>query len=155
MTAAPSVVTPNDVIALAARIMRDENVGCVPVVDDRDHMRLVGVITDRDITVRCTARWHGPGCLVRDHMTDEDLITVRLEASIDDVASLMGTHQVRRVPVLDRDGCVEGIVALADVAVRFGPWDPLVTEDTLERISSPANTRGEPAELNRLVGAGR
>src|SRR5262245_59415804 len=109
MTATPKVVTPNDVIALAARIMRDDDVGCLPVVDDRDSMRLVGTITDRDITIRCTARWHGPGCLVRDHMTREDLITVDRAASLDEIASLMGTHQVRRVFVVDGNGVVEGI----------------------------------------------
>ena len=76
MTSHPLVVTGEDTISHAAEIMRDAEVGIVPVVDDREHRRLIGVLTDRDIAVRCVSHRHVPACDVRLHMSADHLHTV-------------------------------------------------------------------------------
>lgn len=136
MTSNPSFVTPNDPIARAAQIMFDFDVGIVPVVDDQISKHLVGLITDRDIAVRCVAKKHDSGCPVRDHMTAQHLDTVRADDDASAVISLMEREQVRRIPVVTDDNRLEGIIAQADLAEKLGPKEPLKVEEVLERVSA-------------------
>jgi CBS domain-containing protein len=138
MTANPVVVTPEESIARAAEIMRDFDVGVVPVVADRQSLRLVGMLTDRDAAVRCLAAHHTGACRVRDHMTTGTLVTADPGDSLEVLVARMERAQVRRVPVLQPDGRLLGIVAQADVAMRLGPESPAAIEELLERISEPA-----------------
>ena len=71
-------VLPTDAIWRAAELMRYQGVGCIPVVSDERSRRVVGILTDRDITTRCVARQHGPTCYVADHMTLERVHSVVL-----------------------------------------------------------------------------
>lgn len=138
MTANPVVVTPEESITRAAEIMRDFDVGVVPVVADRQSLRLVGMLTDRDAAVRCLAAHHTGACRVRDHMTTGTLVTADPGDSLEVLVARMERAQVRRVPVLQPDGRLLGIVAQADVAMRLGPESPAAIEELLERISEPA-----------------
>jgi CBS domain-containing protein len=135
MTPNPRVVTTDEPLAHAAAIMRDLDVGIVPVVNDRVKLRLEGVITDRDIAVRCVAAQHGTHCRVRDHMTADRLDTVRPDAPLADVIELMERDRVRRIVVVGQDERVVGIIAQADLAVRLGAKEPLKVEEVLERVS--------------------
>jgi len=135
MTTDPSVVTPNDPIARAAELMRDLDIGAVPVVDDARSMHLRGILTDRDIAVRCVAKKHGVSCRVADHMTTH-VETVKPDADLSHVIWLMEQKQIRRVPVVSIDDRLEGIIAQADLATKIGPKDPLLVEEVLERVSS-------------------
>jgi CBS domain-containing protein len=137
MTRDLAVVTPNDPIAHAASVMQERDVGIVPVVDDLATMRLVGVLTDRDIAVRCVARRHDATCAVRHHMTTRDLATVDADAAVEAVMTAMERHRVRRVPVIGKDNRLEGIIAQADVAVKVGPTKPVEVEHLVEHISEP------------------
>ena len=119
MTAMPSVVTPSAKVFEAAEIMKYEEVGCIPVVGDVVSRRLVGLITDRDISVRCTARRHGVGCDVGGHMTPVPLQTVLPDADVALVVSKMEAAHVRRIPVVDSDGVLLGIVSEADLAAKL------------------------------------
>ena len=141
MTRDPRVVTTAEPIVHAAAIMRDLDVGIVPVVTDKVRMRLEGVITDRDIVVRCVAAQHNSHCRVRDHMTADHLATVRPDAEIHQVIDLMERGRIRRVVVVDDDDRVVGIIAQADLAVKLGPKEPLEVEEMLERVSAPALVR--------------
>jgi CBS domain-containing protein len=145
MTRDPAVVTPNDTIARAAEIMRERNVGLVPVVNDPAGMRLEGVITDRDITVRCVAERHHRDCRVADHMTSDHIDTARPDTPVDDVLDAMEHDRVRRVPVVDEHNRVVGIVAQADLALRLGPREPRKIEMLLEHISEPNEPASAPA----------
>lgn len=136
MTADPFSVTPVDSVRRAADIMRELNVGAVPVVEDTDSPLLLGIITDRDITVRCVAEGHEPSCLVRTHMTALPLQTVGPQADVSEVIDRMEQAQVRRIPVVNPDGVLLGIIAQADVAMKVGPRHPSIVEELLERISS-------------------
>lgn len=139
MTSNPEVVTPEDTVTRAAQMMRDTNVGIIPVVGDRKNMRLEGLITDRDITMRHVAEGHQGECMVRDHMTKERLDTVHPDADAHEVTNLMKRDQVRRVPVVEDGQRLVGIIAQADVAVKEGPEEPEDVEETLEKISEPGH----------------
>jgi CBS domain-containing protein len=130
MTANPRTVTPTDSISRAAEIMRDTDVGIVPVVEDSGTMRLAGVVTDRDIAVRIVAEGRDSNVNVREIMSS-GLATVRPDDDIERVTELMKSEQVRRIPVVEGDRLV-GIIAQADVA-REGRDKK--TGDVVEKIS--------------------
>lgn len=134
MTSNVECVTRQDSLSRAAQIMRDADVGAVPVVDDRQSMRLVGVITDRDIAVRHVAGDNSTDCCVGDHMSTGRLHTVSPDADVKDVMRTMKAEQVRRVPVTEGDRLV-GIIAQADIATsRVGER---ATGEVVEEISEP------------------
>jgi CBS domain-containing protein len=127
MTKNPRTASPSDSLQAVAAIMRDEDTGVVPIVENG---RLVGVVTDRDIVIRCVAEGN-----LKAKATDaasDDVVTVTADMSIADAAELMGEHQIRRLPVVEGDKLV-GIVSLGDIAVKEGKDKR--TGDTLEDIS--------------------
>ena len=135
MTPNPRTVSPQDSIQNAARIMRDEDTGAVPVVENG---RPVGMVTDRDIVVRAVAdggRLDGP---VRDIVTT-GVVSVSPGMSTREASQLMSEHQVRRLPVVENDRLV-GIVSLGDLAVKEGR--DRRTGDTLQDISEGVKERG-------------
>jgi CBS domain-containing protein len=135
MTRNPEFVTPNDSISRAAEIMRDIEVGIVPVVDDSSSLRLRGVITDRDIAIRHVAEGHDRDCRVADHMTDR-ITSVSPDDNVQDVMHAMQRDQIRRVPVVENDRLV-GIIAQADIALEAGKDHGREVQETLEKISEP------------------
>lgn len=132
MTANPRVVTSDDSISRVAEIMRDSDVGVVPVVEDSSTMRLAGIVTDRDIAVRIVAEGRDGNVNVREIMSS-GLATVRPDDDVNQVTELMKREQVRRIPVCEGERLV-GIIAQADVA-REG--SDKKTGDVVEKISEP------------------
>jgi CBS domain-containing protein len=132
MTSNPRVVTAGDSISRAAEIMREADVGVVPVVEDSGTMRLAGVITDRDIAVRVVAEGRDGNVNVREVMSSR-VKTVGPDDDVNRVAELMKSEQVRRIPVCEGDRLV-GIIAQADVA-REG--SDRKTGDIVQKISEP------------------
>lgn len=128
---------PDDSIAYAARLMAEEDVGVLPLIEKG---RLEGIVTDRDIAVRAVAAAIPPQAEVRRIMTDR-VITCSPDVSIDDALSLMADEQVRRLPVCDPNGKLVGIVALADAAHR----DPNKSDvgETLDEICEPAGAHSQ------------
>jgi CBS domain-containing protein len=139
MTAHPSVITPDDTILKAAQLMRDRHVGMLPVIDNLNDRHLKGVITDRDIVIRCFSAEHGPGCTVKEHMTAHHLTTVRLDDSVVVVAHKMKRDHIRRIPVLADGDRVAGVIALVDLASRLRPSDPEMVERIERSASTPAH----------------
>jgi CBS domain-containing protein len=117
--------------------MRNIGVGSFPVVQDQDSRLLIGMITDRDLVVRCMADAHGPSCTVWSHMTPSPLQTVELGDDESLVIEKMKRAQVRRIPVVDADNRLLGIIAQADVARKLGPTEPQIVDEVLEKISAP------------------
>lgn len=116
MTRDVATVHPRDSVQYAARIMRDEDCGAVPVVDGSG--RILGMITDRDITVRLVADgYNAANASVSDCMTDE-AFTCHADDTIRDALSVMSNHQVRRIPIVDDRDRVIGIVSQADLALK-------------------------------------
>jgi CBS domain-containing protein len=137
MSSFPAVATPGDDLWVAARLMREHEVGFIPIVDDRETMHLVGVITDRDIAVRCVGERHFGTCKVRDHMTPRPLVTVHPEESVDVVLEHMDRARVRRLPVVDDAEHAIGVIAQADVIRKLRVEEPLVVE-VIRHVSQPA-----------------
>lgn len=138
MTSDPFVVCVDEPVSRAAEIMRDLDIGLVPVVDNLSDLQLKGVITDRDITIRCTARKHDAGCAVQGHMTPGPLATVAPDAELVDILARMGDAQVRRIPVVNQ-GKVVGVIAQADIATKVGAKEMALIESLLEKVSTPAH----------------
>jgi CBS domain-containing protein len=116
MTTSPAFCTADTPLQEVARMMVDCDCGAIPVVDDVDGRRPIGMVTDRDITVRAVASGRNPMALTaRDCMTTP-VATCRDDARLDDCIDLLETKQLRRVPIVDAAGALCGIVAQADVA---------------------------------------
>jgi len=111
-------------------MMRDGDMGAVPIVDGQ---RLVGIVTDRDIVVRAVAEGRGPDSPISEAMTTE-LFTVKPDDFVFEAVWLMGDKQVRRVPVVNDDGSLAGIIAMADVALEMEDQQEIA--ETMEEISS-------------------
>lgn len=131
MTRGVECVGPQEKLRDVAVKMRDMDVGSFPVCEGG---RLTGVVTDRDIAIRCVAEGDDPNqTAVRDAMS-EDLIFCFEDQTVDEVSQLMRQHQVRRLPVLDGDKNMIGIIAVADLALTASDED---TADAVEGISRP------------------
>lgn len=153
MTEDPTTVTPDTPLTVAAQLMRELDVGVIPVVDDDSEGRLVGVITDRDMVVRCLADGRDGQTAVGDCMTS-DVASVAPGDSVHDVLDVMKHERVRRVPVTDAGGRLVGIISQADLAVSYAGLDvtrEAEVEEAIERISEPrhANLRGPRAAMRQ------
>ncbi len=131
MTRNVEVISPDASLREAARKMDNLNVGVLPVCDGQ---RLVGVLTDRDITVRATAIGESPDVTRVDEIMSGEVWWCYDDDAIEDVAHRMGEKQVRRMPVVDHNKLLVGIVALGDMATDLAPG----TEDALRQISEPS-----------------
>ena len=117
MSRDPRCVTPDASVREAARLMKDEDVGVLPVVEaDGKDKRLVGMVTDRDIVLRVVAEGKDVQSSTVGEVASRDLVTVDPQQDLDEALRLMAQHQVRRLPVVEEDGRLVGILAQADVA---------------------------------------
>lgn len=140
MTEEPVCCMPTDSIHAVAKLMADNSCGILPVVDNHENMQLVGVITDRDIVCRVLAA-DGADCRnahVQQAMTTGKIWTVHPESSVDEVVEQMEEGQVRRIPVIDENRTVIGIISTADIALELD--DELEIAEVFEEISEPTNT---------------
>lgn len=129
MTSNPRTVEANRPVTEAARLMRDEDVGIAPVVEGD---RLVGAVTDRDIVLRVVAEGKDSQSTTVSEIASSDLVTVDPQQSLDEALRLMADNQVRRLPVVEEDGTLVGILAQADVAREA---DERETGELVEKIS--------------------
>jgi len=136
MTPEPACCTPDNTAREAATLMRDHDCGSIPVVEDTTGNRLVGTVTDRDLAIRGLAEGKGPDTPVRDLMT-RDPVTSVPEDDVENVRQVMVQEQVRRVPVVDDNGAIVGIVAQADIAREDGAASDREVGRIVEAISEP------------------
>jgi CBS domain-containing protein len=135
MTRNPASVTGDATVREAAQVMLREEIGLVPVIKGSGDNTLVGVITDRDIAIRCVAEGKDGTSRVRDVMSADDLATCTQNDDVESVMGAMRSEKVRRIPIVDERGSLVGIVSQADVATKAR--DESAVEDTIERISEP------------------
>jgi CBS domain-containing protein len=129
MTANPCTIDAEKPVAHAAKMMRDEDVGLAPIVQGD---RLVGTLTDRDIAIRVVAEGRDPEATTVREVASTELVTIDPAQSLDEALRLMAQHQIRRLPVVEEDGRLVGVLAQADVA-RHG--DDSQTGQVVEKIS--------------------
>ncbi|HVW89458.1 MAG TPA: CBS domain-containing protein [Gaiellaceae bacterium] len=129
MTVRPRTVKAGDSIVEAAKLMKGEDSGIAPIVDGD---RLVGVLTDRDIAIRVVAEGRDPRETKVEEIASQSLVTIDPQQDLDEALRLMAQHQVRRLPVVEEDGKLVGIVSQADVARRT---DSERTGEVVQEIS--------------------
>ena len=134
MTKKLSFATPETDLPAIAKMMADENVGEIPIVDNKDHMKAMGVVTDRDIATRAVAKNKNPLQMKAQEVMTTPVVTVKQDADLTEVARLMEKNMIRRVPVVDENGMLCGIVAQADIALKSSDR---MTSDVVEKVSKP------------------
>ncbi|HKI03533.1 MAG TPA: CBS domain-containing protein [Thermoanaerobaculia bacterium] len=136
MTDSPAVCTADTSAQDAARMMESNDCGSLPIVESRDSMKLTGMVTDRDLALRVLGRGQGPDTPVREAMT-RNVSSVKQDDDLDAVEHVMSGQQVRRVPVVDDQGRVLGIVAQADLARELESVGRKDFSRVVEKISQP------------------
>lgn len=123
MTTSPACCLADDRVYIAAQRMQNENVGALPVVENHQTKKLIGIVTDRDLALRVVgASRDATNTQVGDVMTPNPVISHPAD-DLDTTLEVMAMRQIRRIPVVDKDGCVVGIIAQADVATRLNNHD--------------------------------
>jgi CBS domain-containing protein len=140
MTREVRLVTPDKPIREAARLMAEMDIGALPV---EENDRLVGMITDRDISVRAVAQGRGPDTPVREVMSSEIKYCFE-DQSIDEVTQNMGDLRVRRLPVVNRDKRLVGILSLGDLALEDTSQDE--AGEALSQISRPGGDTSQSSQ---------
>lgn len=139
MTREPACCEPGDSISRVAGIMKREDVGSVPVVESHEDKKLIGIVTDRDLVVKILAESADiERSTVRDAMTPNPA-SCRENDPIEKAVKVMSERQVRRMPIVDDQGRLSGIIAQADVATRVSRDE--TTGELVEAISEPGTTR--------------
>ena len=129
MTANPRALESGTNVMEAARLLRDEDTGIVPVVEGE---KLIGTVTDRDIAIRVVAEGKDPEKTTVGEIASRELVTIDPQQDLDEALRLMARHQVRRLPVVEEDGKLVGIVAQRDIALHASDAQ---TGDVVEDIS--------------------
>jgi CBS domain-containing protein len=150
MTKDPSCCLPSDATPKAAGIMRAENVGVVPVIENEQSLKVVGVVTDRDLCMKVVAEARDPNAVTVEACMTPRVVTCSPTDAVKQVMELMKENQIRRVPVVDEQGRLLGIVAMADLVGR-GDLKAADTHDTLEKVSAPSSQPSKPRARSREV----
>ena len=114
MTSRPFCVSPDTPITEAAQVMEKEDIGAIPVLDGE---QLDGMVTDRDIVIRAIAKGKDPSGMPVREVLSRDVVTVRADTKLSDAVELMSIHQVRRLPVVDDENRLVGVITQADIAL--------------------------------------
>ena len=139
MTREPASCEPADSIQKIAQLMKNQDVGALPVVESRSTPKLVGIVTDRDLVVRVIAGGRTvENATARDAMTNGP-VTCREDEDVNKALTVMADRKVRRIPIVDANGHLRGIIAQADIATRV--HKDKTTGELVEAISEPGTVR--------------
>lgn len=133
MTKDPVCCVPNDTVQRAAQLMKSADVGPIPVVSDQQARRLIGIITDRDLAVKVVAEARDATSTTVEEVMTTGVKACRAGDDLQKALNVMGEHQVRRIPVVDENDHIVGIIAQADVATQVE--EPKKTAEVVEEIS--------------------
>ena len=136
MTDRPRAVTPETTVSEAAQLMKSEDIGSLPILDGE---QLAGMVTDRDIVLRAIAEGKDPRGMPVREIASRELVKVHADEDLSSALQLMASQQVRRLPVVDDDGRLVGILAQADIALQSKEKD--VGEMVEEISKSPTGPR--------------
>jgi len=118
MTKNPVCCLPTDMVAKAAKLMKSKNIGSLPVIENGQTQKLVGIVTDRDLTLKIVAEGLDAKSTKVEAVMTRKVVTCRAEDDLQKALDAMAEHQLRRIPVVDNDNQLLGIIAQADVATR-------------------------------------
>ena len=133
MTQNPVYCLPNDMVVKAAELMKAGNFGSILVVEDGQTRKLVGIVTDRDLALKIIAEGRDAGSTKVEAVMTEKVVTCRADDDLQKALDAMAEHQLRRIPVVDSDNKILGIIAQADVATRVD--QPEITAEMVKEVS--------------------
>ena len=135
MTKNPACCLPTDSVSKAAQWMKKEKVGSIPVIENEKTKKLIGIVTDRDLALQVIADGRDPQTTkVADVMTQK-VVTCGVDDDVQNAVDAMAENQLRRIPVVDKNYNIVGIIAQADVATRIN--QPQETAKMVKEISKP------------------
>ncbi|HTK70511.1 MAG TPA: CBS domain-containing protein [Candidatus Eisenbacteria bacterium] len=137
MTSDPACCTPDTPLQEVARLMVENDCGQIPVIENEQSKRTIGVITDRDIVCRAIARGDNPLTMTAEHVMSQPVLTVRPSTKVEECCRLMEERQVRRAPVEDEEGRCCGIISLADIAQNMSEK---TTGEVTRTVSQPSSS---------------
>src|SRR5437773_6911268 len=132
MTKDPTCCLPGDTVDQAAQLMKDQDVGSVPVIADQKTKRLLGIVTDRDLAVKVVAEARQIAAVKVEEVMTRNPVACHANDDLQKAIAAMEKHQVRRIPVVDDNNQIVGIIAQADVAIRA--HEPQTTAEVVEGI---------------------
>lgn len=144
MTNNPFCSLPGDLVSEAAQLMRSENVGSIPVIESAETRKLVGIVTDRDLALRIVADGLDARSTTVETVMTREVITCLAGDDFQKALDSMADHQLRRIPVVDNDNKLVGIIAQADVATRVD--QPERTAQVLKEVSQAARDHESPLQ---------
>lgn len=118
MTKNPVCCLPEDGVVKAAQVMKSENIGPVPVIENEETRRLVGILTDRDLALKVVAEGRDPKSTKVEAVMTHQVVTCHSDDDLKVAMDAMAEHQLRRIPIVDSDNRILGIISQADVATR-------------------------------------
>jgi CBS domain-containing protein len=133
MTKNPVCCLPDDLVAKAAGLMKSENVGSIPVIENEQTKKLVGIVTDRDLALKIVAEEQEAKSTKVEAVMTRKIITCLADDDLQKALNAMAQHQLRRIPVVDQDNRILGIIAQADMATRVD--QPEKTAEMVKEIS--------------------
>ena len=136
MTQNPACCLPSDKAFEAAQLMKSEDVGPIPVVSDKKTRELIGIVTDRDLVLKVISEGRDPKSTALEEVMTKDVVTCHPDDDVTEALDAMEENQVRRVPIVDDDNRLVGIIAQADIATRVD--EPEKTHEVVEEISRAA-----------------
>jgi len=133
MTSKPVCCVPNDMVSRAAKLMKVGNIGAIPVVEDEKQRKLVGIVTDRDLALHIVAEGRDPKSTKVGAVMTANVVTCKADDDLQKALDAMAANQLRRIPVVDSENQLVGIIAQADVATRVD--QPEKTAEVVKEIS--------------------
>lgn len=133
MTKNPIACLPTDMVAKAAGLMKSENIGSIPVVQNEQNRILVGIVTDRDLALKIVAEGLDAKSTTVESVMTHQVITCHVDDDLQKALDSMSENQVRRIPIVDKDKKILGIIAQADMATRTN--HPKRTAEMVKDIS--------------------
>lgn len=133
MTKDPVCCLPNDSVAKAAELMKSENIGSIPVIENEQSQKLVGIVTDRDLALKIVASALDAKSTKVETVMTRKVVTCLVDDELQKALDAMAEHQLRRIPVVDDNSRIVGIIAQADVATRVD--EPEKTAEMVKEIS--------------------
>lgn len=133
MTKNPVCCLPDDMVAKVAKLMQSGNIGSIPVIENEQTQKLVGIVTDRDLALKIVAKGHDAKSTKVEVMMTRQIVTCRAEDDLQKALDTMAEHQLRRIPIVDNNNKIVGIIAQADVATRVN--QPEKTAAMVKEIS--------------------
>ena len=137
MTKNPVFCLADDNVETAAGVMKEEQVGPVPIVENEDSLKVIGIVTDRDLVLRVLAEKRDPKKTTLGEVMTKKLVSCKESDDLESAMKAMSDHQIRRIPVVDGKNRLVGIIALADLATRAE--EPEKTAEVVEEISEPTS----------------